>query len=330
MRPRVVVYTDLPPEQRARLAERFDLTCFDAVDDGNREAFLAALGDADGMIGASVRIDSGVLARAPKLRAAATVSVGFDSFDLETLRVRRVPLCHTPGVLTDTVADLVLALMLAAARRVVELNDMMKAGRWTDSVGPEWFGVDVHHRTLGLVGMGRIGQAVARRAHLGFGMDVVYHNTRPVPEADAVLGARRLPLDAVLATADFVVVLLPLRPGNVRIIDAAKLALMKPSAIFINAARGKVVDEAALIAALENRTIRAAGLDVFETEPLPSESPLLRLPNVVALPHVGSATRATREAMAELAVDGLIDALEGRRPACLADPGVWPEGECLK
>lgn len=330
MRPRVVVYKDLPPEQHARLAERFDLTCFDGIDAGNREAFLEALADADGMIGASLKVDAAVLARAPKLRAAATISVGFDTFDLDTLRARGIPLCHTPGVLTDTVADLVLALMLSAARRVVELNRMIQDGKWTESVGPEWFGVDVHHRTLGLVGMGRIGQAVARRAHAGFGMKVVYHNTRDVPEADAAYAARRLPLDEVLAVSDFVVVLLPLRPGNVRIIDAAKFALMKPSAIFINAARGLVVDEAALIAALENRTIRAAGLDVFEKEPLPVESPLLKLPNVVAVPHVGSATDATRDAMAALAVEGLIDALEGRRPACLADPGVWRDRECPK
>lgn len=323
MRPRVVVYKDLPPAQRARLAERFDLTCFDGIDDANRAAFYAALADAEGMIGASLKVDAALLARAPKLRAAATISVGFDTFDLDTLRARGIPLCHTPGVLTDTVADLVLALMLAAARRVVELNAMMKAGRWTESVGEEWFGVDVHHRTLGLVGMGRIGQAVARRAHLGFGMNVIYHNTRPVPEADAAFGARHLPLDTVLAEADFVVLLLPLRPGNVRIIDAAKFARMKRSAIFINAARGKVVDEAAMIAALSDGTIRAAGLDVFETEPLPPESPLLALPNVVAVPHVGSATAATRDAMAALAVDGLIDALEGRRPTHLADPEVW-------
>lgn len=323
MRSRVVVYKDVPAEQRARLEARFDVTAFDGIDDGNREAFYAALAEAEGMIGASLKVDAALLARAPKLRAASTVSVGFDAFDLDTLRARRIPLCHTPGVLTDTVADLVLALMLGAARRVVELNAMMKAGEWTESVGPKWFGVDVHHRTLGLVGMGRIGQAVARRAHAGFGMKVIYHNTRPVPEAEAEFDARHLPLDTVLAEADFVVVLLPLRPGNVRLIDAAKFALMKPSAIFINAARGKVVDEAAMIAALADGTIRAAGLDVFETEPLPPESPLLALPNVVAVPHVGSATQATRDAMAALAVDGLIDALEGRRPTHLANPEVW-------
>lgn len=325
MRSRVVVYKDVPAEQRARLEERFAVTAFDGIDDANREAFYAALAEAEGMIGASLKVDAALLARAPKLRAASTVSVGFDTFDLDTLRARRIPLCHTPGVLTDTVADLVLALMLGAARRVVELNAMMKAGQWTESVGPKWFGVDVHHRTLGLVGMGRIGQAVARRAHAGFGMKVIYHNTRPVAEADAEFSARHLPLDAVLAEADFVVVLLPLRPGNVRLIDAAKFALMKRSAIFINAARGKVVDEAAMIAALSDGTIRAAGLDVFETEPLPPESPLLALPNVVAVPHVGSATQATRDAMAALAVDGLIDALEGRRPTHLANPEVWAE-----
>ncbi|MCB1796819.1 MAG: bifunctional glyoxylate/hydroxypyruvate reductase B, partial [Candidatus Competibacteraceae bacterium] len=182
---------------------------------------------------------------------------------------------------------------------------------------------DVHSKTLGFLGMGRIGQAVARRARLGFNMTILYHNLQPVPEVETAFGARFLPLDEVLRAADFICVVLPLSPETEKLVGAREFALMRPQAIFINGSRGRIVDEAALIEALQQRKIHGAGLDVFEREPLPADSPLLAMPNVVALPHIGSATHETRLAMARLAVDNLIAGLDGERPRHLANGSVW-------
>lgn len=324
MKPRVVVYKELLPHLLAQLQERFDVTCFDRITEANRGDFLAALADAEGIIGASVKMDAAMLSHAPRLKIASTISVGFDTFDLDYLRQHGIMLTHTPDVLTDSVADLVFALILATARRVVELAEMVKAGEWRASVEEEHFGIDVHHRTIGLVGMGRIAAAVARRAHHGFGMKVIYDDHKRVPEVEAACGAVSMPLDDVLAQADFVCPLLPYRPENDKLFGAAAFARMKPSAIFINASRGKIVDEAALIAALQAGRIRGAGLDVFEVEPLSPSSPLLAMPNVVAVPHIGSATPDTRDGMVEMAVADLIAGLEGRKPDHLVDSAMWP------
>lgn len=323
MKKHVVVYKRLSAPLLARLQERFDVTCFDGVNETNRSAFEAALRSAHGLIGASVRIDAATLALAPDLEICSTISVGTDTFDLKELKRRGIVLTHTPGVLTETVADTVFALILATARRVVELADYVRAGKWKRSIGLDLFGVDVNRKTIGCVGMGRIGAAVARRARLGFGMKVIYHDVAAAPAVETDYDAVRLPLERVLAESDFVCVLLPLLPSTEKLIDAAAFARMKPSAFFINGSRGRVVDEAALIEALQRGLIRGAGLDVFEHEPLPVDSPLLAMSNVVALPHIGSATHETREAMAATGVDDLIAGLEGSKPAHLADPSVW-------
>lgn len=320
---KVVVYKQLAPELLAELEQRFAVTTFDGVNDGNRDAFFAALADADGMIGASVKFDAATLARAERLEIAATISVGFDTFDTGYLKERGIALTHTPGVLTETVADTVFALILASARRVVELAEFVKAGRWQASIGPALFGTDVHHKTIGFLGMGRIGAAVARRARLGFAMNVIYHDLHPAPAVERDYEAVRQPFETVLAEADFVCVLLPLLETTRHLVDAAALARMKKTAILINGSRGAIVDETALIAALRAGTIAGAGLDVFETEPLPVASPLTGMANVVALPHIGSATHETRAAMAATAVADLIAGLEGRKPAHLVDDSVW-------
>jgi gluconate 2-dehydrogenase len=321
MKKRLVVYRILPEPLLARLRERFEVTYFENIETDNRAAFAAAVRTAHGLLGASVTIDRALLEPGRELEAIATISVGIDQFDIDYLTARGIVLANMPHVLTETVADTVLALMLASARRVVEMAEFVKAGRWTRSVGPDEYGVNVHSKTLGIVGMGRIGQAVARRAKLGFGMDVVYHNRSAVPRAEAELGASLLSLDELLAQADFVCVLVPLTPATDALIGAREFALMKRSAIFINGARGRVVDERALIEALRNGTIHGAGLDVFEREPLPVDSPLLTLPNVVALPHIGSATHETRYEMARIAVDNIIAALAGE-PQNVANPAV--------
>jgi gluconate 2-dehydrogenase len=238
--------------------------------------------------------------------------VGYDHFDLSAMRRHRVLGTHTPGVLDDTVADLAMALMLATARRIVELDGWVRGGRWANASGEELFGVDVHHRTLGIIGMGRIGAAVAKRAHFGFDMRVLYHSRTRHVTLEQSVPATYAALADLLAEADFVVLLTPLTPQTIGLMNAARFAQMKASAIFINLSRGKTVDEAALYEALATGQIRGAGLDVFATEPTPVDNPLLTLPNVVVVPHIGSATQVTRDGMEALAVSNLLAVLAER------------------
>ncbi|MBP0597898.1 D-glycerate dehydrogenase [Herbaspirillum sp. LeCh32-8] len=318
MKQRVVVYKTLPEHLNEQLRAEFDVTFFDRINDGNRAAFLDSLKTAHGLLGASLPITNAMLDGAPALKIASTVSVGVDNFDLDYFKRRGLMLAHTPGVLNEATADTIFSLILASARRVVELAEFVKAGQWKGSIGEAQFGVNVHGKTLGLIGMGRIGSAVARRAHHGFGMKILYNNTRPNPEAERDLSATFVSKDELLAQADFVCLMLPLTPETERMFGAREFGLMKRSAIFINASRGRIVDEQAMIKALQDKTIYAAGLDVFEVEPLPGDSPLLKLSNVVALPHIGSATHETRVAMAELAVANLVAGLRGEQVPHLA------------
>ncbi|VBP57308.1 2-hydroxyacid dehydrogenase [Burkholderia pseudomallei] len=306
MKHRIVVYKPLPDDVLAALRARADVVLAEGAD-----ALARALPDADGALGASLRITAELLDRAPRLRAWSTISVGFDNFDVADLTRRGIVLAHTPDVLTEATADTVFALILASARRVVELAEYVKAGQWRQSIGEALYGTDVNGKTLGIVGLGRIGTALARRAALGFRMPVLYTSRSAHPQAEAQFGARRVELDELLATADFVCLQVPLSPQTRHLIGARELAKMKRDAILVNASRGPVVDEAALIDALRAGAIRAAGLDVFEHEPLAADSPLLSMRNVVALPHIGSATRETRHAMARCAAENVIAALDG-------------------
>jgi phosphogluconate 2-dehydrogenase len=226
-------------------------------------------------------------------------------------------------VLTETTADTGFALILATARRVVELANMVRSGQWHRNIGPAHFGTDVHGKTLGIIGMGRIGEALAQRGHFGFGMPVLYHSQSRKPAVETRFAAQYRSLEALLQEADFICLTLPLTAQTEGLIGAEQFALMRPESIFINISRGKVVDEAALIDALRHQRIRAAGLDVFEREPLNHDSPLLQLNNVVATPHMGSATHETREAMARCAVDNLLAALAGEKPVNLVNPVAW-------
>jgi glyoxylate/hydroxypyruvate/2-ketogluconate reductase len=241
---------------------------------------------------------------------------------VQDLTRRGIVLTHTPDVLTESTADTVFALILASARRVVELAEWVKQGNWKASIGEACFGVDVQGKTLGIVGLGRIGGAVARRAALGFRMNVLYTNRSANEQAEKEYGAKRVELDELLAQSDFVCLQVPLTPETRGLIGANELQKMKRSAILINASRGPTVDENALVDALKNGTIRGAGLDVFEQEPLPADSPLLAMKNVVALPHIGSATHETRHAMARNAAENLIGALNGTLTQNIVNPDV--------
>jgi gluconate 2-dehydrogenase len=320
-RKQVLVFRELPPAQLARISALHDVTVADPRQPGQRAAFDAALPAAHGMIGASFNLDEALLARAPRLEVISSISVGVDNSARAALHKRGIVLCHTPGVLTETTADTIFALAMASSRRLVELANLVREGGWNKNIDEERFGWDVHGKTMGIVGFGRIGQAVARRAALGFGMPVLYHARRPVDAPELAGRAVHVPFEQLLAQADIVVVTLPLTDATRGLFGAHEFGLMKPGAIFVNGARGAVVQEDALLAALDQGSLRAAGLDVFATEPLPLDSPLRLHPRVTALPHIGSATHETRQAMAELATTSLLQALAGERPAAAYPTG---------
>ena len=320
MNKRVVVYKTLSQPLLERLQQQVDVTQVDLNASDGLARLRDALPDAHGLLGASLPLGSALLDLAPNLQVVSSISVGVDNYDVADLTRRRVMLTHTPDVLTETTADTGFALILASARRVVELANWVRGGHWHKSLGPAHFGTDVQGKTLGIIGMGRIGDALTRRAAAGFGMRVLYHSNQRKPDAEARHGARYRSLEALLGEADFVCLTVPLSASTEGLIGARELALMKPEAILVNIARGRVVDEAALIEALRSGRLRGAGLDVFEQEPLPADSPLLQLANVVATPHIGSATHETREAMARCAVENLLEGLAGERPRHWVNP----------
>ncbi|MEP6964974.1 MAG: D-glycerate dehydrogenase [Polaromonas sp.] len=323
-RKKILVFRELPPDQLARLQAVHEVTKANPRVPAQLAAFNAALPTVQGLIGSSYPINEALLAQAPQLKVISSVSVGVDNYDLPALAARGILLCHTPGVLDETVADTVFALLMATSRRVVELANLVREGRWTQNIGEELFGFDVHGKTVGLLGFGRIGQAIARRAALGFGMPVLYHARRPVDlaaHAPELQGrALHTPMNELLARADIVVAMLPLSDSTRGMLDAGVFAAMKPGAIFINGGRGATLQEDALLHALDQGSLRAAGLDVFATEPLPMNSPLRAHPKVTPLPHIGSATFETRHAMAELATTNLLQALAGERPTAVFEP----------
>jgi glyoxylate reductase len=267
-------------------------------------------------------VDRALLDAAPSLRAVSNVAVGFDNVDVAACTARRIPVGNTPGVLTETTADFAFALLLGAARRLVEGDAYVRAGRWQTWEPGLLLGRDVFGATLGIIGFGGIGQAVARRAK-GFGMRILVASRTPCAAKAAELGAEEVPLDRLLEESDFVSLHVPLSEATRHLIDARALGRMKPSAILINTARGPVVDPAALNEALRAGTLRAAALDVTEPEPIPLDHPLLGAPNLLIAPHIGSASEATRSRMAQMAVDNLLAALEGRRPPNCVNPEIF-------
>jgi gluconate 2-dehydrogenase len=284
------------------------------------EELARRVADKDGvMCCLTDRVDAALLAAGPRLKVVANIAVGYNNIDLAACSARGVLATNTPGVLDDSTADLAWALMLATARRITEVESYIRGGEWTGWRLKQWLGVDVHHATLGIIGMGRIGQAIARRA-AGFDMKVIYSNRKRVaPEIEQRLNAEYASKDDLLARADFVVLQMPYSAETHHLIGAAQLKMMKPTAILINSTRGGVVDDAALIEALKHGTLRGAGLDVFENEPKLNPE-FLALKNVVLAPHIGSSTQATRRAMAMTAAKNLVAALSGGTPPNLLNP----------
>ncbi|RSL32143.1 D-glycerate dehydrogenase [Salibacterium salarium] len=280
-----------------------------------QETFYRYLKEADALYGAGLKVDEELLSHAPNIKVISNVSVGYDNLDMEAITKRGIIATHTPTVLIDTMADTMFGLMLATARRMPELHRMVKEGQWKKPMTSEFFGTNVHHKKLGIIGMGRIGEEVARRASVGFHMDVTYHNRTRKPEAEAQTGASFAEdIDELLETSDFIMLMTPLTDATHHMIGAETFRKMKQSAIFLNGGRGAVVVEEELIDALHQGEIAGAGLDVFEKEPLHPESPLLSMDNVVTLPHIGTATHETRHAMYVDAAKQCIDGVLGKRP----------------
>jgi glyoxylate/hydroxypyruvate/2-ketogluconate reductase len=318
------VYITLPffPEVQAALINHFAVNANPVNKVLLGEDLITPISQAEGVMCSVVdRIDEALLARSPKLKAVCNVGVGYNNIDVAACTKRGIMVTNTPGVLDDSTADLAFALILATARRITEAEAWLRQGNWKEWDFELLLGADVHHATLGIIGMGRIGQAVARRAH-GFDMKVIYHNrNRVAADIEASCNATYASMDDLLRQSDFVLLQLPYTKETHHLIGARELALMKPSAMLINVARGGVVDDAALVDALKNKRIAGAGLDVFENEPK-LNSGFLDLKNVVMVPHVGSATLATRKAMAMTAANNLIAALSGKVPLNLVNPEV--------
>ena len=306
-RPQVLVSRAVFPEVIDKLALHFGVEANQADDIWLKDEFIRRLGGKQGVFTTgSERIDAEVLQACPGLKICANMAVGYNNFDVPAMSAAGVLATNAPGVLTETTADMGFALLMAAARRVTEGERFLRDGKWNRWAYDMLIGQDVHGATLGIIGMGRIGQAIARRGALGFGMKVIYHNRSRLPESDeAEVKARYVSKQELLQTADHVVLVVPYSKESHHTIGAAELALMKPTAVLVNIARGGIVDDVALAKALREGRIAAAGLDVFEGEPKVHPD-LLACTNVVLTPHIGSATVPTRQAMANLAAENLI------------------------
>lgn len=315
MKPVIYITRKLPEEVIAPLKEKFNVRMWESASDAvPREILLKEVVEADALWSVLAdSIDREVFDAATKLKVVSNLAVGFNNIDIEAAKEKGVSVTNTPDVLTETTADLAFALILASARRITEAERELRKGNWTSWSVMDYTGMDVGGATLGIVGMGRIGEAAARRAK-GFNMNVLYHNRTRKPEAEEKHGFEYADLDTLLEESDFVLIFAPLTPETKNMIGEKELAKMKKTGILINVARGGIVNEVALYNALKDGTIWAAGLDVFEVEPVPLDHPLLTLPNVTVLPHIGSASIRTRFVMMELNANAITDVLEGREP----------------
>lgn len=322
----VVITGKIMPSAEKMLRERCNVQQWTEPTAIPRDTLFTWLQNADGLfVNFQVRVDEELLAHAPKLKVIAQAAVGYDNIDIAACTRRGIPVGNTPGVLTETTADLAFALLLCAARRIHETWDIVRHGKW-NAFTPIPFGTDLYGKTLGIVGLGSIGAAVARRAQ-ACGMRIIYHNRHRRPDDDK-LGVTYVSFPDLLRQSDAVLVQVPLSDSSRLMFGREEFTAMKPTAIFVNAARGAVVDTMALYEALKNKQIAYAALDVTDPEPLPGDHPLLTLPNILVTPHIGSLTYETRDRMARLAAENLLAGLEQRPlPACVNQEVNYPARE---
>ena len=322
MKPKVYVTRLIPEEALKKLAEGVDYRVWDGDLPVPRDVLLREVPAVDALLSLLTdKIDAAVMDAAPKLRVISNMAVGFDNVDVREATKRRILVCNTPEVLTETTADFAFALLLAAARRVVAGERIVRAGRWKTWGPMILLGRDLHHATLGIIGLGRIGVEVAKRAK-GFDMNVIYYNRTRRPDLEKKLGLQFRGLRSLLAESDFISVHTPLAPETYHLIGEEQFKIMKKTAILVNTARGPIVDPKALYSALRDRQIAYAALDVTEPEPIPPDDPLLMLDNIVITPHIASASVATRTRMAMMAVDNLLKGLKSEKPPYIVNPEV--------
>jgi len=321
-RPRVFVTREIFPEALEKIAAEADIEVWPGELPPPYETLVAKCRDAAGVLCMlSDRVDGALINACPDLRVISTMAVGYDNIDIAAATARGIRVGNTPGVLTETTADLIWALLMAAARRIAEADGYVRGGHWQTWGPMTLLGQDVHGATLGIIGLGRIGLEVAKRAR-GFGMKILYYSrTRKTLQQEKSLGLEYVDkMTDLLARSDFVSLHVPLTPATQGLIGAAEFAVMKKTAVFVNASRGAVVDQAALYEALKSGTIFSAGLDVTVVEPIPADDPLLTLPNLVIAPHIGSASFPTRRTMALMAADNLLAGLRGETPPHCVNP----------
>lgn len=313
-KPKVYIAKEVSKEVEDYIGEFCDYEKWESDKRITRGELLDKLSDKEGVFLSGIKIDEELLQKASKLRVVSDVSVGYDNFDLKIMKEKNIIGTNTPYVLDNTVADLIFGLVLSTARRISELDKYVKNGMWKSEDDKNLFGVNVHHTTLGIIGMGRIGEAVAKRGKFGFDMDVIYYNRNRKPEVEERLGVKYCDFQSLIQKSDFILVMTPLTKDTYHLIDFDEFNMMKETTVFINASRGDIVNEQALIEALINKKIFGAGLDVYENGIVDLNNPLLKMPNVVTLPHIGSAVEKTRNDMAMLAAKNLVEALLGETP----------------
>lgn len=326
MKRKILAYNFEITETLDALRKSFDVEIFERINPKTDQAFLHALKQAEGIVGLALPVDKELLDRAPNLKIVSNNSTGFNNLSIGEMTKRGVMGTNTPGVLEDTTADAIFGILIAAARRIPELDHFVKAGNWKQHLTRKEYAIDVHHKKLGIIGMGKIGSLIAKRGHLGFDMNILYHNRTRNLEAEEKYNAAYCELDTLLKEADFVCLMTPLTAETENLIGERAFKLMKKSAIFVNGSRGKTVDEKALIEALRTKEIHGAALDVFQSEPIKADHPLLQFPNVVTTPHLGSSTHETELKMAKVAVENLHAGLMGKRPKNLINPEVLHKG----
>ncbi|OOM76715.1 D-glycerate dehydrogenase [Clostridium sp. BL-8] len=313
-KPKVFIAMKIPKEVEAYIGEYCEYEIWQADRDITKDELKHKLSDKDGVLLMGIKIDEDLLKYAPRLKVVSNFTVGYNNFDIEAMKKRNVIGTNVPNVMNNSVADLVFGLILSVSRKITELDKYVKNNKWKNNIDKNFYGLDVHQSTLGIIGMGRIGEVVAKRAKLGFDMNVLYHNRNRRLDLEETIGVEYSDFKDILKKSDFIVLLTPLTEETYHLIDFEEFKLMKNTAVFINVSRGQTVNEAALIDALKSNKIFGAGLDVYEKEPISLDNELINMPSVVTLPHIGTATQKTQFDMAMVAAKNLVEAVCGKSP----------------